>query len=56
MYKDGGIISLCSKTYHCFGKYDKTNTVGLSKAHNVLKNDQIVSVWENTQRGFGNKY
>jgi hypothetical protein len=38
-FEGEGMISLCSKTYHCFGAYNKTSTKGLSKRQNNLDRD-----------------
>lgn len=32
-YEGDGVISLCSKSYHCFDDYNKTNTKGPSKTN-----------------------
>ena len=51
-YEGVGIISLCSKTYQCFGAYPKTSTKGLSKQHNTLTKDTFLDVLK-TQRSAG---
>ena len=38
------MVSLCSKTYHCFGEYDKTSTKGLTKQHNTLDKNIFMDV------------
>ena len=43
-YEGLGMISLCSKTYHCFGDYNKTSTKGLTKHHNTLDKDTFMEV------------
>ena len=47
------MISLCSKTYHCFGAYNKTSTKGLSKQHNTLDKDTFMQVLNTKQAGGG---
>ena len=39
-----GIISLCSKTYYCFGKKDKCSTKGLSQTQNQLNKEIFLDV------------
>jgi hypothetical protein len=44
-YEGDGMVSLCSKSYHCFGDNDpKTSTKGLSKNHNTLDKDTFMQV------------
>ncbi|BFZ06709.1 hypothetical protein BsWGS_09748 [Bradybaena similaris] len=52
-YEGNGIVSLCSKTYHCFGEYNKTSTKGLSKAQNDLQKDHFMDVIYTTESGGG---
>ena len=48
------MVSLCSKTYHCFGDYDKTSTKGLTKQHNTLDKNIFMDVLT-TQKAQGGK-
>ena len=48
-----GFISLCSKTYYCFGATDKHSTKGLSKSHNDIDKDNFLTVLTNRQSGGG---
>ena len=48
-----GMVSLCSKTYHCFGDYNKTSTKGLTKQHNTLDKDTFMTVLTTQQAGGG---
>lgn len=48
-----GIISLCSKTYHCFGDYSKIGTKGLNKAQSDLNKEIFLKVLENEQSDGG---
>jgi hypothetical protein len=48
-YEGDGIISLCSKTYHCFGAYDKTSTKGLTKHHNKLDKSHFQEVLDTNE-------
>ncbi len=43
-WKGTGIISLCSKTYYCFGKKDKCSTKGLSQTQNQLNKEIFLDV------------
>jgi hypothetical protein len=43
-YEGSGMVSLCSKTYHCFGEYDKPSTKGLTKQHNTLDKNIFMAV------------
>ena len=52
-YEGEGMISLCSKTYHCFGDYSKTSTKGLSKNHNTLDKDSFMQVLTTKEPGGG---
>ena len=52
-YEGDGMISLCSKTYICFGQYDKTSAKGLSKKHNTLTKDRYYNVLDTRQSGGG---
>ncbi|BFZ03070.1 hypothetical protein BsWGS_06109 [Bradybaena similaris] len=52
-YEGDGIVSLCSKTYHCFGKYNKTSTKGLRKAQNDLQKTHFMDVLYTTKCGGG---
>jgi hypothetical protein len=51
-YEGAGMISLCSKTYHCFGETNKTSTKGLSKYQNTLDKKDFLTVL-NTQQTAG---
>jgi hypothetical protein len=53
-YEGAGMVSLCSKTYHCFGEYDKTSTKGLTKQHNTLDKNIFMDVLT-TQQAQGGK-
>jgi hypothetical protein len=53
-YEGYGMVSLCSKTYHCFGEYDKTSTKGLTKQHNTLDKNTFLAVLT-TQQAQGGK-
>ncbi|BFZ13860.1 hypothetical protein BsWGS_16899 [Bradybaena similaris] len=48
-YEGDGIISLCSKTYHCFGACNKTSCKGLNKAHNKLDKTLYLKVLDNEE-------
>ena len=48
-----GLIGLCSKTYYCFGAIDKYSKKGLSKRHNDIENDSLLTVLTNRQSGGG---
>lgn len=54
-HEGDGIIRHCSKTYHCFGKYDKASSRGLNKPQNNLKKDKFLSVLQKEQSE-GGKY
>ena len=44
----------CSKTYSCIGDYNKTITKGLTKQHNTLDKDSLMTVLTQ-QAGGGEK-
>jgi hypothetical protein len=48
------MVSLCSKTYHCFGACDKTSTKGLTKQHNTLDKNTFMDILT-TQQARGGK-
>ena len=48
-----GFVSLCSKTYYCFGSTDKFSTKGLSKRQNVIDKDVFLAVLTNRRSGSG---
>ena len=50
-----GFVSLCSKTYYCFGSTDKYNKKGLSKRQNVIDKDVFLAVLTNRRSGGGIK-
>ena len=60
-WEGDGIISLCSKTYFCFGTSDKIICKGLNKATNKITKDKYLDFLRTqvpgtgTNRGFRNK-
>ncbi len=48
-----GFISLCSKTYYCFGATDKHSTKGFRKRQNDIDKDTFLTVLTNRQSGGG---
>ena len=52
-YEGLGMISLCSKTYHCFGDYNKTSTKGLTKQTQYVREDTFMQVLTTQQPGGG---
>jgi G:T-mismatch repair DNA endonuclease (very short patch repair protein) len=52
-FQGSAMIALCSKTYICFGSYDKTSAKGLSKTHNKLTKDKYARVLDTKQSGGG---
>jgi hypothetical protein len=53
-FKGEGIISLCSKTYYCFGEAAaKLSCKGISKRHNTFQKTDFMDVLENQASGRG---
>ena len=53
-FKGDGIITLCSKTYYCFGKTnDKLSCKGLNKRHNDLSKNSYQQVLQTQISGSG---
>ena len=52
-YRGEGIVALCSKTYYCFGGYDKYSSKGLSKKLNNLTRDSYLEVLTTKKSGGG---
>ena len=48
-----GIISLCSKTYYCFGGKDKFSCKGVNKKNNVINKDKYLDVILSKRSGSG---
>ena len=57
-YEGTGIVSLCSKTYYCWGDEDKFSCKGLNKRLNSITKDRYLDVLDSmsssggTNRGF----
>ena len=50
----GGIVSLCSKTYYCFGgEKDKYSCKGVNKNNNVINKDKYLDVLLSKRSGSG---
>ena len=45
--------TLCSKTYYCFGSYDKLSSKGLNKKLNYLTKEKYLKVLEEQTNGSG---
>ena len=53
-WEGNGIISLCSKTYYCFGdEKDKFSCKGVSKKNNVINKDKYLDVILSKRSGSG---
>jgi hypothetical protein len=53
-FKGEGIISLCSKTYYCFGEAAaKLSCKGISKRHNTFQKTDFMDVLKNQASGRG---
>jgi len=46
-------VSLCSKTYYCFGDKDKYSCKGISKRQNDLTKDTYLNVLKTQESGSG---
>ena len=52
-WRGDGFIGLCSNTYYCFGATDTYSTKGLSKRHNDIDKDTLLTVLTNRRSGGG---
>ena len=52
-WEGDGIISLCSKTYYCFGEKDKYSCKGVNKKNNVINKDKYLDVLLSKRSGSG---
>lgn len=52
-WEGDGIVSLCSKTYYCFGTSDKYSSKGLSKGLNKMTKDRYLEVLQRKRSGSG---
>ena len=52
-WRGEGIVSLCSKTYYCFGEKNKATTKGLNKQQNFLNKEVFLDVLKNQCTGSG---
>jgi len=48
-----GIIGLCSKTYYCFGSYDKFSCKGVNKKTNEINKEKYLDVLRSKQSSAG---
>ena len=52
-FEGAGIISLCSKTYYCFGAHDKYSCKGINRRCNEINKDKYLNVLLNKQSSSG---
>ena len=52
-YQGEGIIALCSKTYYCFGQYDKFSCKGINKKCNEITKAKFLNVLQTMQSASG---
>ncbi len=52
-WEGDGIVSLCSKTYFCFGEKDKYSCKGVNKKNNVINKDKYLDVLLSKRSGSG---
>ena len=52
-WEGDGIVSLCSKTYYCFGTSDKYSSKGLNKGLNRVTKDKYLEVLRSRKNGTG---
>ena len=54
-FEGEGIIGLCSKTYYCFGAYDKFSCKGINKKCNEINKEKYLNVLLNKESASGCK-